>query len=150
MSTEYRTKRRKIVDALVEKIKLVNGQHPYNSNVFNNVSGKLKFLDEIEEYPKVCIVAGDEIREYQTAGFKWRFLTLSIRAYVRNEEDAQEELATLFEDIEKIVDENDALVYDTSVIPNGTTTSMTIDSISTDEGVIAPLGIGEMIVTVRY
>ena len=150
MSTEYRTKRRKIVDALVEKIKLVNGQHPYNSNVFNNVSGKLKFLDEIEEYPKVCIVAGDEIREYQTAGFKWRFLTLSIRAYVRNEEDAQEELATLFEDIEKIVDENDALVYDTSVIPNGTTTSMTLDSISTDEGVIAPLGIGEMLVTVRY
>ena len=150
MSTEYRTKRRKIVDALVEKIKLINGQHPYNSNVFNNVSGKLKFLDEIEEYPKVCIVAGDEIREYQTAGFKWRFLTLSIRAYVRNEEDAQEELATLFEDIEKIVDENDALVYDTSVIPNGTTTSMTIDSISTDEGVIAPLGIGEMLVTVRY
>ena len=150
MSTEYRTKRRKIVDALVEKIKLVNGQHPYNSNVFNNVSGKLKFLDEIEEYPKVCIVAGDEIREYQTAGFKWRFLTLSIRAYVRNEEDAQEELATLFEDIEKIVDENDALVYDTSVVPNGTTTSMTIDSLTTDEGVIAPLGIGEMLVTVRY
>ena len=150
MSTEYRTKRRKIVDALVEKIKLVNGQHPYNSNIFNNVSGRLKFLDEIEEFPKVCIIAGDEVREYQTAGFKWRFLTLSIRAYVRNEEDAQEELATLFEYIEKIVDENDALVYDTSVIPNGTTTSMTIDSISTDEGVIAPLGIGEMLVTVRY
>ena len=150
MSTEYRTKRRKIVDALVEKIKLVNGQHPYNSNIFNNVSGRLKFLDEIEEFPKVCIIAGDEVREYQTAGFKWRFLTLSIRAYVRNEEDAQEELATLFEDIEKIVDENDALVYDTSVIPNGTTTSMTIDSISTDEGVIAPLGIGEIGVTIRY
>ena len=150
MSTEYRTKRRKIVDALVDKIKLINGQHPYNSNVFNNVSGRLRFLDEIEEFPKVCIIAGDEVREYQTAGFKWRFLTLSIRAYVRNEEDAQEELATLFEDIEKIIDENDALVYDTSVIPNGTTTSMTIDSISTDEGVIAPLGIGEMLVTVRY
>ena len=150
MSTEYRTKRRKIVDALVEKIKLVNGQHPYNSNVFNNVSGKLKFLDEIEEYPKVCVVAGDESREYQTAGFKWRFLTLSIRAYVKDEDDAQEELALLFEDIEKIIDENDALVYDTSVVPNGTTTSMTVDSISTDEGVIAPLGIGEMSVTVRY
>ena len=150
MSTEYRTKRRKIVDALVDKIKLINGQHPYNSNIFNNVSGQLKFLDEIEEFPKVCVIAGDEVREYQTAGFKWRFLTLSIRAYVRSEDDAQEELATLFEDIEKIVDENDALVYDTSVIPNGTTTSMTIDSLSTDEGVIAPLGIGEMLVTVRY
>ena len=150
MSTEYRTKRRKIVDAVVDKIKLINGQHPYNSNVFNNVKGKMLFLDEIEEYPKVCVVAGDEVREYQTAGFKWRFLSLTIRAYVRNEEDAQEELATLFEDIEKIIDENDALVYDTSVVPNGTTTSMTVDSISTDEGVIAPLGIGEMSVTVRY
>ena len=150
MSTEYRTKRRKIVDAVVDKIKLINGQHPYNSNVFNNVKGKMLFLDEIEEYPKVCVIAGDEVREYQTAGFKWRFLSLTIRAYVRNEEDAQEELATLFEDIEKIIDENDALVYDTSVVPNGTTTSMTIDSLTTDEGVIAPLGIGEMLVTVRY
>ena len=150
MSTEYRTKRRKIVDALVDKIKLINGQHPYNSNIFSNVKGKMLFLDEIEEYPKVCVIAGDEVREYQTAGFKWRFLTVNIRAYVRNEEDAQEELATLFEDIEKIIDESDALVYDTSIIPNGTTTSMTIDSITTDEGVIAPLGIGEMTVTVRY
>jgi hypothetical protein len=150
MSTEYRTKRRKIVDALVDKLKLINGQHPYNSNVFNNVKGKMLFLDEIEEYPKVCVIAGDEVREYQTAGFKWRFLTVNIRAYVRNEEDAQEELATLFEDIEKIIDESDALVYDTSVVPNASTTSMTIDSITTDEGAIAPLGIGEMSVTVRY
>ena len=150
MSTVYRTKRRKIVDALVDKLKLINGYHPYNTNVFNNVSGTLKFLDEIEEYPKVCVIAGDEVREYQTGGFKWRFLTVTIRAYVRSEDDAQEELATLFEDIEKIIDENDALVYDTSIVPEGKTTSMTIDSLTTDEGVIAPLGIGEMIVTVRY
>mgnify|MGYP001239829205 FL=1 len=150
MSTAYRTKRKLIVDALVSKLKLINGRHPYKGNVFNNVSGTLKFLDEIEEYPKVCVVAGDEVREYQTAGFKWRFLTINIRAYVRNEDDAQEELALLFEDIEKIIDENDALVYDTSIVPNGTTTSMTIDSIGTDEGVISPLGIGEMSVTVRY
>mgnify|MGYP003315231639 CR=1 FL=1 len=108
------------------------------------------FLDEIEQYPKVCVVAGDEEREYQPGGFKWRFLTITIRAYVRDEDDAQEELATLFEDIEKIIDENDALVYDTSTVPEGKTTSMTVDSLTTDEGVIAPLGIGEMIVTVRY
>ena len=150
MSAQYRTKRRKIVDALVDKLKLINGRHPYNSNVFNNVSGTLKFLDEIEEYPKLCVIAGDEIREYQTGGFKWRFLTITIRAYVRDEDDAREELATLFEDIEKIIDENDALVYDTSTVPEGKTTSMTVDSLTTDEGVIAPLGIGEMIVTVRY
>ena len=150
MSTAYRTKRKKVITALVDKLKLINGRHPSNSNVFNNVSGTLKLLDEIEEYPKLCVIAGDEIREYQTGGFKWRFLTVTIRAYVRDEDDAQEELATLFEDIEKIIDENDALVYDTSIVPEGKTTSMTVDSLTTDEGVIAPLGIGEMIVTVRY
>ena len=108
------------------------------------------FLDEIEQYPKVCVVAGDEEREYQPGGFKWRFLTITIRAYVHNEEDAQEELALLLEDIEKIIDENDALVYDDTVSPNLQTTSMTITSLTTDEGVVEPLGIGEMVVTVRY
>ena len=150
MSTVYRTRRRRIIDAIVEKLKLINGQFPFQSNVFNNVSGGLKFLDEIEEYPKLCVIAGDEIREYQTGGFKWRFLTVTIRVYVRNEDDAQEELAKLFEDIEKIIDENDALVYEANTIPPGKTTQMTVDSLTTDEGVIAPLGIGEMIVTIRY
>ena len=150
MSTVYRTRRRRIIDAIVEKLKLINGQFPFQSNVFNNVSGGLKFLDEIEEYPKLCVIAGDETREYQTGGFKWRFLKVTIRVYVRNEDDAQEELAKLFEDIEKIIDENNAMVYDDTVSPKLITTSMTLEAISTDEGVIQPLGIGEMGVTVRY
>jgi len=56
----------------------------------------------------------------------------------------------LLEDIERIIDENDALVYDDAVNPNLITTAITVEGISTDEGVIAPLGIGEMVVTVRY
>lgn len=146
----YRTKRRKIADALVEKLKEIDGNHPFNINVFDNVQSKMVFLDEIEQYPKVCVVAGDETREYLPDGYKWRFLTLTVRAYVHNEEDAQEELALLFEDIERIIDENDALVYDDTVNPSESTTSLTIESIGTDEGVIQPLGIGEMVVEVRY
>ena len=146
----YRTKRTKIAEALANKIKEIDGNHPFNTNVFDNVQSKMVFLDEIEQYPKVCVVAGDESREYQPAGYKWRFLTLTVRAYVHNEEDAQEELALLLEDIERIIDENDALVYDDTVNPKLETTSMTIDTLSTDEGVIAPLGIGEIGVTIRY
>lgn len=146
----YRTKRTKIAEALANKIKEIDGNHPFNTNVFDNVQSKMVFLDEIEQYPKVCVVAGDESREYQPAGYKWRFLTLTVRAYVHNEEDAQEELALLLEDIERIIDENDALVYDDTVNPNESTTSLTIESIGTDEGVIQPLGIGEMVVEVRY
>ena len=146
----YRTERKKIVDSLADKLKEIDGNHPYNINLFDNVQSKMVFLDEIEQYPKVCVVAGDEEREYQPGGFKWRFLNVTIRAYVHNEEDAQEELALLLEDIEKIIDENNAMVYDDTVSPNLITTSMTLEAISTDEGVIQPLGIGEMGVTVRY
>ena len=146
----YRTKRTKIAEALAKKLKQIDGSYPFNLNLFDNVDSKLKFLDEIEQYPKVCVVAGDETREYQPGGFKWRFLTLTIRVYVHNETDAQEELALLLEDIERLIDESDALVYDDAVDPNESTTSLTIESIGTDEGVIAPLGIGEMVVEVRY
>ena len=145
-----RTKRKKVVDALVNKIKLINGQYPYNSNVSNNVDGHLKFLDEIEQYPKVCVVAGDEFREYQPNAFKWRLLDLTIRVYIHDNNDTQETLALLLDDIESIIDDNDNLVYDDTVDPSQSTTSLTIGSISTDEGVIAPLGIGEMTVRVRY
>ena len=145
-----RTKRKKVVEAIVEQLKLIDGNHPFNTNVFGNVKGKMLFLDEIEQYPKVCVVAGNETREYQPGQFKWRFLNLGIRVYVRNENDAQEELALLLEDIENVVDSNDTLVYDDTVSPHLSLTEMVIDSITTDEGVISPLGIGEIAITVRY
>jgi len=146
----YRTARKKIAEAFAEKLKEIDGNYPYNSNVFDYVSSKMVFLDDIEQYPKVCCVAGDESRQYLPDGFKWRFLIMSIRVYVSNENDAQEELALLIEDIERIIDDNDVLVYDDAVDPKLQTTSITIQSITTDEGVIAPLGIGEIVVEVRY
>tara|TARA_B100000902_G_scaffold372207_1_gene398989 strand:+ start:2139 stop:2585 length:447 start_codon:yes stop_codon:yes gene_type:complete len=146
----YQTARKKIANKLAETLKEIDGSHPYKSNVFDNVGSKMVYLDEIEQYPKVCVVAGDESRQYLPDGFKWRFLILSVRGYVSNEEDPQEELSLLLEDIERIIDENDVLVYDDSVSPKLQTTSITIQSITTDEGVIQPLGIGEIVVEVRY
>lgn len=145
-----RTKRKKIVEALVEKLKGINGNTPYNSNVFKNVKGRMVFLDEIQQYPEICVVAGNETREYQPGEFKWRFLNIGIRAYVSNEEDAQEELALLLEDIERVIDSNDTLMYDDTVTPNLSLTEMVIESITTDEGVLTPLAIGEVAVVVRY
>jgi hypothetical protein len=128
----YRTQRKKIAETLVNKFKEIDGNYPFNSNIFQNADSHLVFLDEIQQYPKVCVVAGDEIRQYQPGGFKWRFLTVTI------------------EDIERVIDDNDILVYDDTVSPNLQTTSITIQSIGTDEGVISPLGIGEMVVEIRY
>ena len=151
MASTYRTARNKIVDALVKELKLrINGVSPYNSNIFNNADGHLKFLDSIQEYPQVCVVAGDETREYEPGGLKWRFLQVSIRCYINNENDPQETLALLCEDIERVIDNNDVLTYDDTVSPALKTTSLTILTLSTDEGVLAPLGIGEMAIEFRY
>ena len=150
MASTYRTKRNKIVDAYVKQLEGINGQSPYNSNLFNEVHGNTLFLDQITQFPSVCVVAGDETRQYQPDGFKWRFLNMEIRIYVSDEEDPQEELALLLEDIERVIDNNDILTYDDSVSPNLNTTSSTILTIATDEGVLAPLGVGEIAIQVRY
>jgi len=151
MASTYRTARKKIVDALVKELNLkINGVSPYNSNIFNKAEGRLKFLDQIQEYPHICVVAGDETRQYQPDGFKWRFLQIDIRCYINDETDPQETLALLMEDIERVIDNNDILTYDDTVSPNLKTTSLTIISLTTDEGALTPLGIGEMLVEVRY
>ena len=150
MASTYRTKRKRIVDAYVKQLKGIDGQSPYNSNLFNEVHGNSLFIDQIVQYPSVCVIAGDETREYQPDGFKWRYLSMEIRIYVSDEEDPQEELALLIEDIERVIDNNDVLTYDDSVSPNLNTTSSTILTIATDEGVLTPLGIGEIAIQVRY
>ena len=150
MASTYRTARKKIVEAIVEKLNKIDGQHPFNSNIFNNAHGNMVFLDQIQEYPKICVVSGDESREYQPGEFKWRFLSLDIRVYVEDQDDPQEVLALLMEDIERVIDDNDVLIYDDTVSPNLTTTSLTLQSLTTDEGVLTPLGIGEIAIECRY
>ena len=76
--------------------------------------------------------------------------SLPIRVYVEDQDDPQEVLALLMEDIERVIDNNDVLTYDDTVSPNLTTTSLTLQSMSTDEGVLTPLGIGEITVECRY
>ena len=43
---EYTTQRKKIAEALANKLKQIDGNHPYNTNVFDNVTSKMLFLDE--------------------------------------------------------------------------------------------------------
>ena len=150
MASEYRTARKKIAEALVKQLNLIDGNYPYNTNIFGNAHSGMIFLDQIQEYPKICVVPGDETREYQPNEFKWRFLDLDIRVYVEDQEDPQEVLALLMEDIERVLDDNDVLIYDDTVSPHRTTTSLTLQSMSTDEGVLTPLGIGEMTLECRY
>jgi hypothetical protein len=145
----YTTRRLAIVEALVEKLKDINGTGNYRTNLFLNVSPRLKFWDEVEQFPAVHLNAGSETREYQAGGYKDRFLSVSVRCYV-NEEDAVSALESLLEDVETVIEENSRLSY---IDKNGTlqyTQQITIISIDTDEGVLEPYGVGEMQLEVRY
>ena len=96
---QYTTRRQGIVDALVTKLKQIDGSGAYHIDLAEQVEPKLKFWDEVDEFPALHLNAGRETREYLTAGIKNRFLTITIRCYV-NEENAVDALDALLEDVE--------------------------------------------------
>lgn len=146
---DYTTRRQGIVEALVTLVKKIDGSGTHQSNLYENVIPRLKFWDEVSEFPFVCITAGLEEREYLPAGFKWRFLNITIRIYVKHEE-ANDELERIMEDIETILETNTALSYANNRGADSNIVDLRILSVDTDEGVLHPLAIGEMICQIRY
>ncbi len=136
--------RSSIVDALVTKFKTINGTGAFQSNLYNNVFNKMKFYDEISDYPTLCVVAGYENREYHPGDFKWGFVNISIKIYVKDEESA-DALEKVISDVELIVHDNEQLSYGAD-----NTTEILITSIQTDEGVLSPIGVGEINLIARY
>lgn len=145
----YTTRRLAIIESLVEELKKIDGTNQYLTNLFQQVSPRLKFWDEVEEFPAVHLNAGSEARQYQGGGYKDRFLNVTLRCYV-NEEDAVVALEKLMEDVETVLEENSRLAYTDRTGNTQYTQQITIVSIDTDEGVLEPFGVGEMTIEVRY
>ena len=139
------SKRTQIVNALVAKLKLINGVSPYLSNLFTNVEANLRFWDEVSDFPYVFVTSGQESREYQPGGFKWGNLVVTVRIYVKSE-NSFTELENIFADIERVIDSNGHLEYSAG----NTTEDVRILSINTDEGLLAPIGVGEMTLLIMY
>ena len=144
----YTSRRAGITAALADKLATIDGRGLFKQSVAET-SPRLKFWDEIEEFPAVHLNAGSETRQYQTAGYKDRFLNVTVRCYV-NQEDAVEALDELMEDVETVLEENGQLLYTDRNGLEQKTQQITIISIDTDEGVLDPLGVGEILIEVRY
>jgi len=99
----YTSRRSNIVEALAEKLKNIDGSGAYLSDVGNNVEPRLKFWDEVEDFPAIHLNAGSETREYRGGGYKDRFLSVTVRCYV-NEDDAQYAHNALMEDVETVIE----------------------------------------------
>ena len=147
MATSRRTD---IIDLLVSQLKEIDGaessfdsDYTYNVNLYNNVERKIKFLDEVNDFPSVYIAAGTEIRDFNSQSLTTATLDATIRAYVFSDDESQDKIDDLIQDIEHVIyrigDNSDKGIQEIS-----------ISNISNDEGLFAPYGLGEIEITIDY
>ena len=144
------SRRKEIVEFLVTELKKIDGQtstfnvsYTYSNNLFNNVFRKLKFLDEVNDFPAIYISAGTEIRDFESKSLTVATLDVTIRAYVFGEDNSQSLSDSLVQDIEHVV-------YSLGDNPDKGILDITIDNISTDEGLVTPYGLAEVQLTTVY
>jgi hypothetical protein len=143
-----------IVKAFAEKISAdFTGSGEYLTNIYGSVTNLVKHFDDIQNFPYISITPGPETREYQASEQIWAFLTVYVRVFVSDPNDAQGELETIISDIENFIDNNRRLPYNIKTSA-GDNSREIIDcevvSISTDEGLLNPFAFGEVVLTVRY
>lgn len=142
------SRRTSIVKALTEKLKTIDGTGTFKSNINGNAYPKLKFWDEVSDFPCIYVTAGQESREYMPAAFAWGFLNVSLKVYTKGE-DSLQLLEDLLEDVENVLDSTlGVVIYDTT--NNYSTSEISITSIVTDEGLLNPYGVGEVNLLIRY
>lgn len=145
----YVSRRGSILEALTKELKKINGSGDFLTTISGNVHPKLVFWDEVTEYPAIYLNAGREVRVYQGGGYKERYLQVNVRIYVE-EEDAWIALDKFIQDVETVLENAGQLDYIDHEGKPQTIQQITILSIDTDEGVLEPLGVGEVLIEVRY
>ena len=104
------SRRKEIVQYIVGQLKNIDGQsssydasYTYNNNLFENVFRKLKFLDEVNDFPAVYVSAGTEIRNFNSKDLTVATLDVTLRAYVFGEDNSQSLADDLVQDIEHVI-----------------------------------------------
>lgn len=146
------SRRTSITTAIAAKLNTINGQGVYTTNLFNNAYAKLKFWDEVNDFPSVYVSPGMEQREYHSGNFAWGMLGVCVKVYCKGE-DSQQQLENLLSDIETCIDANRQLQYSPDTAQGNSffeTTEILVQSITTDEGLLAPYAIGEINLQIRY
>lgn len=141
------SRRTQIIDFLVTELKRINKQqdsrtvpvrngYTYKTNVFNNVFRRMKYLNEINDFPTLCVTATGEDRLELGAGIRFGTFGFEIRAYVKNEAiiETEEDLA---DDIEFVLEN----LTSEATARTREITDVQIVSTETDEGLMAPFGV---------
>ena len=130
-----------IGDALVTLISNISTP-TYNTDV-NHCQRRLVFIDEIEDkdlFPAVYLTAASESREYNPSQGQVRHILFIVRGYIRDDTDSDAALNNLAEDVELAI--NNAFFSNSFA---GLLTDIRIAEITSDEGLLSPLAVFEMI-----
>tara|TARA_Y100000034_G_scaffold72285_1_gene87161 strand:+ start:250 stop:702 length:453 start_codon:yes stop_codon:yes gene_type:complete len=141
--------RRSISNELITQLKKIDGgvstfdaTYTYTMNLNTNVYRGIKFYDEVNDFPSMYMQASEDIRGYETGTLTEAEIVFALRYYV-DSDVPKEDIDNLAQDIEHVL-------YNFSPDPSLDIMDITIDTISNDEGLLAPLGLGEIFFTVLY
>ena len=151
------SRRTQIIDFVVTELKKINGAvdsrtapirsgYTYKTNVFNNVFRRMKYINEINDFPTLCVTSGGEDRVEIGAGIRFGTITIDIRGYIKSTDNSLDEAENLGDDIEFIINT-------LNIETNASTFQITdarITSIETDEGLYEPFGVVNVGVLLRY
>jgi len=137
------SRRTEIIDFIVAQLKEIDGEtsdfnssYTYTQNVFSNVYRRIKFLDEVNDFPALYVSAGTELRDFNSKSLTVATLDATIRAYVFGEDNSQSLVDDITQDIEHVI-------YSIGDNPDKGILDITIDSITCDEGLATPYGLAE-------
>ena len=133
------TRRKQIIDGFKTEL----GQTPDvdASNIFKH----FKFLDELNDFPSVCFVAGTERRDQLGANRRLATIDIALRGYVFDENNV-DKAEILAQNVESKVDSFSANV---AARANGVADAR-VTSFRTDEGLLKPYGVADLEVEILY
>ncbi len=146
-SRSYTTRRVAITNAIVGSLQRINGVYPFSSDLEGRIFSKGGFADSIEDYPTLHVKAGYETRSYLGAGYKDRYLTLTVRCFLHDEDSSS--LGLLMEEVETVLDSSSNIRYYDSEGTVQRTKKITILSLNSEE-VNSPYLYGEITCEVMY
>lgn len=126
----------------------------YFTDIFNNVFTKSFLAGDVPICPLVSVTPGPETYKYEPSGVRWTLQVMYIRGYIKSELEQEQQLLLLMGDLKKVLDAPEKIKYIISN-PDGSqedrfVTISNLNELTTDEGILRPLAIGELSISVQY
>lgn len=116
----------------------------YADSPIAHVYRGFRWLDQINDFPTICYNIQSSRLVHVGANDRYYSCSVALRAYVRGE-DPQALLDQILLDIEDVTQS-----FRDAASPSLEVVDARVDSVSSDEGVMAPIGVADMRITISY